>query len=46
MVFNKLLGIVARELGVEIEMGVCLKVSEEDREKLAEIMGTASLARS
>ena len=44
MVFDRLLGIVAKELGVEIEMGVCLKVSEKDRQRLAEIVGVNKLS--
>lgn len=37
-IFKKLLKAIAKGLGVNVEFGLCLKVSSEDRERLAEII--------
>ena len=42
---SKLLELVAKELGIRVEVGVCIRVSEEDRKKLARIAGYDKLDR-
>ncbi|RLE52987.1 MAG: hypothetical protein DRJ26_03975 [Candidatus Methanomethylicota archaeon] len=42
---KRLLELVSEELGVRVEVGACVRVSEEDREKLAKVMGCDKLDR-